>query len=75
MKRIDREVIRDTQRMKNRQPKNSYAMDGVCFIETAEEQKSLMKILVSYGNVSIKIVWVAENVADCFGEEFFSAAW
>lgn len=52
MDRIDREVIRDTQRMKNRQPNNSNAMDG----ETAEDQKGLMKILIGYGNLSIKIV-------------------
>lgn len=56
MDRIDRAVIRDTQRMKNRQPNNSNAMDGVRFIETAEDQKGLMKILISYGNLSIKIV-------------------
>lgn len=56
MDRIDREVIRDTRRMKNRQPKNSNAVDGVCLIETAEDQKGLMKILISYGNLSIKTV-------------------
>lgn len=70
MDRIDREIIRDTQRMKNRQPNNSNAMDG----ETAEDQKGLMKILIGYGNLSIKIVWVAGNVADCFREEYLSAA-
>lgn len=56
MDRIDREVNRDTQKMKNRQPKSSNAMDSVCFIATAEDQKGLMKILISYGNLSIKIV-------------------
>lgn len=56
MDRTDREVIRETQRMKNRQPNNSNEMDGVCFIEAAEDQKGLMKILIRYGNLSIKIV-------------------
>lgn len=29
---IDRKVIRDTQKMDNRQSKNSNAMDNACFI-------------------------------------------
>lgn len=56
MDRINREVIRDTQRMENRQSKNNNAMDNVRFMQTVEDQKSLMKILINYGNLSIKIV-------------------